>query len=87
MQETLPAAGEAIAEQTPDLTAEGEYTVNAEGVEELVADEGYHRTRRSLPCPAVGSAADRKDDPELRATHCDTRDPLVSAPACAFPSP
>jgi len=42
MQETLPAAGEAIAEQIPEPTAEGEYAVNVEGVEELVADKGYH---------------------------------------------
>src|SRR6266849_4656912 len=42
IQETLPAAGEAIAEQIPQPTAEGEYAVNVEGVEELVADKGYH---------------------------------------------
>jgi transposase len=42
IQETLPAAGEAIAEQIPEPTAEGEYAVNVEGVEELVADKGYH---------------------------------------------
>jgi len=42
IQETLPAAGEAIAEQIAEPTAEGEYAVNVEGVEELVADKGYH---------------------------------------------
>jgi transposase len=42
IQETLPAAGEAIAEQIHEPTAEGEYAVNVEGVEELVADKGYH---------------------------------------------
>ena len=42
IQETLPAAGEAIAEQIPEPTARGEYAVNVEGVEELVADKGYH---------------------------------------------
>src|SRR6266478_2631596 len=42
IQETLPAAGEAIADQIPEPTAEGEYAVNVEGVEELVADKGYH---------------------------------------------
>src|SRR6266704_4074889 len=42
IQETLPAAGEAIAEQIPEPTAAGEYAVNVEGVEELVADKGYH---------------------------------------------
>ncbi len=42
IQETLPAAGEAIAEQIPEPSARGEYAVNVEGVEELVADKGYH---------------------------------------------
>src|ERR1700719_3797016 len=42
IQEILPAAGEAVAEQIPEPTAEGEYAVNVEGVEELVADKGYH---------------------------------------------
>ncbi|HET7441083.1 MAG TPA: transposase [Terriglobales bacterium] len=42
IQETLPAAGEAVAEQIPEPTAKGEYAVNVEGVEELVADKGYH---------------------------------------------
>ena len=42
IQETLPAAGEAIAEQISEPTAEGKYAVNVEGVEELVADKGYH---------------------------------------------
>jgi len=42
IQETLPAAGEAVAEQIPEPTAEGEYAVNVAGVEELVADKGYH---------------------------------------------
>ena len=42
IQETLPAAGEAVAEQIPQPTAKGEHVVNVEGVEELVADKGYH---------------------------------------------
>ncbi len=42
IQETLPAAGEAVAEQIPEPTAKGPYAVNVEGVEELVADKGYH---------------------------------------------
>src|SRR5882724_9307510 len=45
IQETLPAAGEAIAEQIPEPTAEGEYAVNAEGVEELVADKATMRAQ------------------------------------------
>jgi transposase len=42
IQETLPTAGEAVAEQISQPTAAGEYAVNVEGVEELVADKGYH---------------------------------------------
>ena len=38
---TLPAAGEAIAEQIATPTAEGNYEVQANGVEEVVADKGY----------------------------------------------
>ncbi|HEY3039568.1 MAG TPA: transposase, partial [Pyrinomonadaceae bacterium] len=40
--ETLPAAGEAVAEEIPEPTADGKFKVNAKGVEELVADKGYH---------------------------------------------
>jgi transposase len=40
--ETLPAAGEAVAEQIVEPTADGKFKVNAKGVEELVADKGYH---------------------------------------------
>ena len=40
--ETLPAAGEAVAEQMAEPTADGKFKVNAKGVEELVADKGYH---------------------------------------------
>jgi transposase len=40
--ETLPAAGEAVAEQIAEPTADGKFKVNAQGVEELVADKGYH---------------------------------------------
>jgi transposase len=40
--ETLPAAGEAVAEQIAEPTAVGMFKVNAKGVEELVADKGYH---------------------------------------------
>lgn len=42
VQETLPAAGEAVAEQIVEPTASGEFRVNAKAVEELVADKGYH---------------------------------------------
>jgi len=40
--ETLPAAAEAVAEQIAEPTREGKYAVNFEGVEEVVADKGYH---------------------------------------------
>src|SRR6266478_5942909 len=42
VRETLPAAGEAVAEQIAEPTAGGKFKVNAKGVEELVADKGYH---------------------------------------------
>ena len=35
-------AGEAVAEQIAEPTADGKFKVNAKGVEELVADKGYH---------------------------------------------
>ncbi|MGZ3721243.1 MAG: hypothetical protein ACXVB8_23235, partial [Bdellovibrionota bacterium] len=39
--ETLPAAGEAVAEPIAEPTADGKFKVNAKGVEELVTDKGY----------------------------------------------
>jgi transposase len=42
IQETLPTAGEAVAEQIATPTAEGKFVVNAEGLEEVVTDKGYH---------------------------------------------
>jgi len=42
VEETLPTAGEAVAEQIAEPTADGKFKVNAQGVEELVADKGYH---------------------------------------------
>jgi transposase len=41
-EETLPSAGEAVAEQIAEPTADGKFKVNAKGVEEFVADRGYH---------------------------------------------
>jgi hypothetical protein len=41
-EETLLAAGEAVAEQIAEPTAEGEFKVNVKGVEEWVGDKGYH---------------------------------------------
>jgi transposase len=40
--ETLPAAAEAVAQQIAQPTADGKFEVNANGVEELVTDKGYH---------------------------------------------
>src|SRR5713226_6734499 len=40
--ETLPAAGEAVAEQIAEPTRDGKFKVNAKGVEEWVGDKGYH---------------------------------------------
>jgi transposase len=42
VEETLPAAGEAVAEQIAEPTADGEFTVNVKGIEEWVGDKGYH---------------------------------------------
>jgi transposase len=42
IQETLPAAGEAVAEQIATPTAQGKYEVNAEGVKEVITDKGYY---------------------------------------------
>src|SRR5712692_6880737 len=42
IQETLPAAGEAVAEQIATPTAHGKYEVNAEGVKEVITDKGYY---------------------------------------------
>jgi len=42
VQETLPAAGEAIAEQIATATREGKYRVHEQGLQEVVTDKGYH---------------------------------------------
>jgi transposase len=42
IQETLPAAGQAVADQIAEHTPEGDYPVDAGGVQEVVADKGYH---------------------------------------------
>jgi hypothetical protein len=39
VEQTLPTAGEAIAEQVAEPTADGKFKVNAKGVRELVADK------------------------------------------------
>jgi transposase len=42
IQQTVPEAAVAVAELMAEQTPEGEYPVNPEGVEEVVADKGYH---------------------------------------------
>jgi transposase len=42
IHETLPAAGQAVADQIAEPTPEGDYPVDAGGVQEVVADKGYH---------------------------------------------
>lgn len=42
VSETLSAAGESVAEQIAEPTADSKFKVNAKGLEELVADKGYH---------------------------------------------
>ncbi len=42
VQETLPAAGFAVAEQIATPTAQGHYKVHHQGLCELVSDKGYH---------------------------------------------
>jgi transposase len=42
VQETLPAAGVAVAEQIATPTAQGKYEVHEQGLREVVTDKGYH---------------------------------------------
>jgi len=42
VQETLPAAGYAVAEQIATTTAQGQYKVHEQGMCEVVTDKGYH---------------------------------------------
>jgi transposase len=42
VQETLPAAGFAVAEQIATPTAKGQYKVYEQGLREVVTDKGYH---------------------------------------------
>jgi transposase len=42
VNETLPAAGEAVAEQIGTKSEEGNYRVHPQGLQEVVTDKGYH---------------------------------------------
>jgi transposase len=54
IEQTLPTAGEAVAEQIATPTAEGKFVVNVEGVEEVVTDKGYHSGEVLVEMQAVG---------------------------------
>jgi hypothetical protein len=42
IRETLPIAGEAVTAEIATPSAQGQYAVNQDGVEEVVTDKGYH---------------------------------------------
>jgi len=48
IQETVIEAATAVAELIAEPTPEGEYTVHPEGVQEVVADKGYHSNEAVL---------------------------------------
>lgn len=48
IQETVIEAGIAVAELIAEATPEGEYCVHPEGVQEVVADKGYHSNEAVL---------------------------------------
>ena len=54
IQATLPAAGEAIAGEIATATPEGKYPVHAEGLQEVVADKGYHSGPTLVDLQAAG---------------------------------
>jgi transposase len=54
IQETLPAAGEAIAGEIATATPEGKYPVHAAGLQEVVADKGYHSGPALVEMQAAG---------------------------------
>lgn len=45
IQETLPTAGELIADEIATPTSKGKYEVNQESIEEVVTDKGYHSNK------------------------------------------
>lgn len=54
IQETLPAAGEAIAGEIATATPEGKYPVHEAGLQEVVADKGYHSGPALVEMQAAG---------------------------------
>jgi transposase len=54
VQETLPAAGLAVAEQIATPTAQGQYKVFEQGMREVVTDKGYHSGASVASMRAMG---------------------------------
>ncbi len=54
VQETLPAAGLAVAEQIATPTASGQYKVHEQGLCEVVTDKGYHSGASLLAVREMG---------------------------------
>jgi transposase len=64
VKETVVEAGVAVAEVVAEPTPQGEYPVHAEGVQEVVADKGYHsnevvRTLREMEVRSYIAEPDR----------------------------
>ena len=54
VKETVIEAGMAVAELIAEKTAEGQYQVHDQGVEEVVADKGYHSNDVMVELAEVG---------------------------------
>jgi transposase len=54
VQETLPAAGFAVADQIATPTATGQYRVHEQGMREVVTDKGYHSGARLAAMREMG---------------------------------
>jgi transposase len=54
MEETLPEAGLAIANQIATKTAQGQYKVQERGLREVVTDKGYHSAAGLVKLAAAG---------------------------------
>jgi transposase len=54
VQETVIEAGLAVADLVAEKTPEGTYPVNPEGVEEVVADKGYHSNDVAVGLDEIG---------------------------------
>jgi transposase len=54
VEETVIAAGTAVAELMAEETAEGQHTVHPGGIEEVVADKGYHSNEVAVGLAELG---------------------------------